>query len=228
MHLLAIETAGPNCAVAILRNEGDGASISARIAERIGTGHAERLMAMIGEALAAAAIGYGDLGRIAVSTGPGSFTGVRIGLAAARGLALALGVPVIGVGVLEALVAEARRSEEASPDCLPVACLDARRGEVYALAGSDAEPSCTSAEALAQRLAGLQVPIGLIGSAADAVAAQPALSRCEIRILSRADAADVAIVARIGLEREAKGKPSPVYLRPPDAKPQTGKAVTRR
>lgn len=117
--LLAIDTAGPRLQLALLVGERTDTLV-----EQMPTGQAERLFPAIAELLARDQTAYADLTRIAVTTGPGSFTGVRIGLSAARGLGLALSVPVIGVPTLTALSLAA--------DCNPVAILlDARRGEAY-------------------------------------------------------------------------------------------------
>ena len=110
MIVLALDTAGETCAVALAKT-GNGLSVLARRADAIGRGHAERLMPMIGEALAEAGLAYADLERIAVTTGPGSFTGTRIGVAVARGLALALGIRAVGVSVLDALIEAASEDE---------------------------------------------------------------------------------------------------------------------
>jgi tRNA threonylcarbamoyl adenosine modification protein YeaZ len=118
--LLAIDTAAPRLQLALLR---DGGRLETLV-EDMTTGQAERLFPALGELLARAGAGYADLTRIAVTTGPGSFTGLRIGLSAARGLGLALGVPVLGIPSLLALSLGA--------GCNPVAVLlDARRDEAY-------------------------------------------------------------------------------------------------
>ena len=119
MILLAIDTAGPRLQLALLRDE----SIDT-IIEDMPKGQAERIFPAIAELLARNATSYGDLTRIAVTTGPGSFTGLRIGLSAARGLGLALGIPVIGVPTLTAI-------SLAGPETAFTICLDARRGEAY-------------------------------------------------------------------------------------------------
>ena len=99
--ILAIDTSAGQCAIAL-------GTICRR--ERMARGHAERLFPMIGEALAEAGAGWEAITRIAVCTGPGSFTGVRVGVAAARGLGLSLAVPVIGVTRFEALALAATRA----------------------------------------------------------------------------------------------------------------------
>ncbi len=174
MLLLAIDTAGPACAVALLRGEDGTAEILARSSEAIGNGHAERLMPMIEAALAEAGVAFADLDRIAVTTGPGSFTGVRVGVAAARGLALALDIPAVGIGSLDALAFPEVRGRDSGT---VVAALDAKRGEIYALAkdiGSGTtlfEAMAAPADVLAAKLEGARPPLILAGAGAPIVAA---------------------------------------------------------
>jgi tRNA threonylcarbamoyl adenosine modification protein YeaZ len=229
MLILALDTCGENCAVAVAKT-GDGLRMLARRTEAVGRGHAERLMPMIGEALAEAGLAYGDLERIAVTNGPGSFTGTRIGVAAARGLALALAIPAVGVSVLDALI-EAAGAEAGG---LVVAALDARRGEIYAKAvraGSTLalEAQVTTAAALAQAIAGLNgEPVTLTGSAATSIAQMLGETGTIAAIAGKAASADIGTVAALGALGKSGTPPVPLYLRPPDAKPQTGVAVARK
>ena len=118
--LLAIDTAAPRLQLALLS---DGDRVTTFV-EDMATGQAERLFPALDELLAKAGVTYADLTRIAVTTGPGSFTGLRIGLSAARGLGLALDIPVLGIPSLLALSLVAR--------CDAIAVLlDARRDEAY-------------------------------------------------------------------------------------------------
>lgn len=125
--LLAMDTAQAACSAAVLSAEG---TVLVSAFEEMSRGHAERLVPMIGEVLAAADVAMTDLTRVATTVGPGTFTGLRVGLAVARGYGVALDVPVIGVTTLEALAATARlqHPDLASP---LVAIIDARRSEVY-------------------------------------------------------------------------------------------------
>ncbi len=129
MICLAIDTAGPVCAAALADSDAASPLLAAE-SDRIGRGHAERLMPMIGGLLAETGLGYPDLGLVAVTTGPGSFTGVRIGVSAARGLALALGIEARGLGVLDVLCEQAR----SEGDSAVAAVLDAGHGDVFILA----------------------------------------------------------------------------------------------
>jgi tRNA threonylcarbamoyl adenosine modification protein YeaZ len=120
MTLLAIDTAAPRLALALLKVD---ASVDTLV-EPMAQGQSERIFPAMGELLTHNGVAYSDLTRIAVTTGPGSFTGLRIGLSAARGLGLALEIPVIGVPSLLALSLAAQ--------CDPIAVLlDAHRGEAY-------------------------------------------------------------------------------------------------
>ena len=96
--VLAFDTSAAHCAAALL----SGDQVLAQRHEPMEKGQAERLMPMLAEMLAEAGVGFGDLARIGVGTGPGNFTGVRISVAAARGLALGLGIPAVGISALQA------------------------------------------------------------------------------------------------------------------------------
>ncbi len=123
MFILAIDTALDACSVAVFDTATE--TFPALETEVIGKGHAERLMAMIETTMAKAGLRFPDLGRIAVTVGPGSFTGIRVGLAAARGIGLAGKLPVVGISTLDAIA-------KGAPGDEPVMiALDARRSEVY-------------------------------------------------------------------------------------------------
>ncbi len=125
--LLALDCAGPVCSVALVAAGEIGISRSARVDR----GHARVLLPTIADALAEAGAAYRDIGCFAVTVGPGSFTGIRTAIATARGLALALSRPLVGVTVLEAVARGARLSAaESGADCLVV--LDTRRADLYA------------------------------------------------------------------------------------------------
>jgi tRNA threonylcarbamoyladenosine biosynthesis protein TsaB len=232
MLLLAIDTAGPACAVALAHAAGqrdNRPEILARVEERIGRGHAERLMPMIEEALARAESSFDDLDRIAVTVGPGSFTGVRVGVAAARGLALALDIPTVGIGSLAAIALPVAHVHGTGT---VLAALDAKRGEVYALAQS-LSSGAVSIEAtsipigdLAARINRLARPLILVGAGAPIVA--NAIGPDNASIFSETDAPDIADVAALGFLADAASLPAPLYARGADAKPQADKALARR
>ncbi len=125
MVLLAIDTSEQSCSVALL----DGDIVIDECSEHLGRGHAERLLPMIAERLASTNLTYADLHRIAVTTGPGTFTGLRIGLSVARGLALQAGIPCIGLTGLQVLAAQAL--EQSSDDEIIHAMITGRGGQAF-------------------------------------------------------------------------------------------------
>lgn len=195
--LLAIDTSGPRLQLALLA----GARVYVHV-EDIAKGHAEILFDRIAVLLADAGLAYADLTGIAVTTGPGSFTGLRIGLSAARGLGLALGIPVIG---LPTLLATALPHLGA----LPVAIVaDARRGEAY-LAVFDRTGTALVAPTV--------VPVA---KAADHI---PPHAREIPHMIP-----DVAAMARFAATADpVRWPPDPVYVREADAKPQDGARIAR-
>lgn len=214
MIVLAIDTAGTGCHAALYDPDKD--RILGAAGADIGRGHAERLMEFVDAALDAAGLTLRDIGRIAVTVGPGSFTGIRVGVAAARGLALALGIPAVGVSSLSALAAD---HGTASP--LLVA-MDAKRDEVYWQRFS-ADGSALSSPAIASVEAARALAAGhdgaIFGSAA-------ALLREGVEPGS--DGVAIATVARLGAGLDpVDHPPKPLYLRGPDAKPQAGFAIRR-
>jgi tRNA threonylcarbamoyl adenosine modification protein YeaZ len=226
MLLLALDTAGPDCAAALARPRSEGCEIVAERSEPLGRGHAERLIPMVEELLTGASSSFADVLRIAVTTGPGSFTGIRVGVAAARGLALALAIPAVGVGSLEALAFDAAKERRAGT---AVAALDAKRGEVYVLAQDIAsgaiviEAEAMRLESAAARLSEVRAPLILTGSAA------PLLARLRsgVEIAGTAASPHIADVAALGFRKTAGEPPVPIYARGADAKPQADKAVAR-
>ena len=121
MIVLSLDTALAACSVAVTR-DGD---VLAALSEPMHRGHQERLAPMVEEAMRAAGLPFTAIDRIGVTVGPGSFTGLRVGLAFAKGLGLALDRPCVGIGTLEALAAS-----DPGPG-LTVAVIDARRGQLY-------------------------------------------------------------------------------------------------
>ncbi|MBR7617985.1 tRNA (adenosine(37)-N6)-threonylcarbamoyltransferase complex dimerization subunit type 1 TsaB [Phenylobacterium sp. 20VBR1] len=204
--LLAIDTCLGACSAAVL----DGVRVLASRVEPMARGHQERLAPLVAEVMAEAGVEFSQLERVGVTVGPGSFTGLRVGLAFAKGLGAALSIPVIGVGVLEAL---------AQPLTGTVfAVLDAKRDQVYlqafadgvAVSAPDALPLGTAAARLAELFGAGDVT--LVGSGAALV--------CDLlpgAILVAADHADPVAVAQIAAGRPAV-PPRPLYLRAPDAK----------
>ncbi len=210
MIVLAIDTCLFACSVAVV----DGERVLARRVEPMSRGHQERLAPLVQEAMGEAGLGFDQLERIAVTVGPGSFTGLRVGLAFAKGLAAALAIPAVGVGSLEAL-AEPERGDV-------VAVLDAKRGQVYlqAFSGGAAvsAPDALPIETAAARLAEFAPDI-LIGTGAALLAGV----RPGVRVIDT-DVTDPVAVARLAAARSPV-PPRPLYLRAPDAKLPGGKTL---
>jgi tRNA threonylcarbamoyladenosine biosynthesis protein TsaB len=184
--------------------------------------HTAVLLEEVGRA-AAAAGGWQEVERIAVGLGPGIFTGLRVGIATAKGLGLARGLPVRGAGTLDAL---ARGLGEAAPDRARVAAIDARRGEVYAAAWSaDGEhlwgPLIDRPGKLAERLAAL--PRAAICGGSGAIRFRQQLASRGVEIPDDADpvhrvaARHVCALATAAADEEEAAPVAPIYVRPPDA-----------
>jgi tRNA threonylcarbamoyladenosine biosynthesis protein TsaB len=206
MLVLGLDTCLSSCSVAVL----DGGRLVASACEVMARGHQERLAPMAQQVMAEAGLSFDRLDRIAVTVGPGSFTGLRVGVAFAKGLALALDRPTVGIGTLEALAAEA--------DGLVFAAIDARRGQLY-LQGFDQgralmAPDALTAETAAARVAELSNgrPFTLVGSGAPLLAGLSPAAR-----VVDADGCDAVKVARLAADRPS-GALKPLYLRAPDAK----------
>ena len=221
MKLLALDTAMAACSVAVH----DSGEVRATAFAAMERGHAEAIAPMARDVMAEAALEFAALDRIVVTVGPGTFTGVRIGLAMARGLGLALGIPVIGIDTLSAIAANA------SPIGHPLlVAADARKDEVYAaLFGAPGKaflpPAVISIEACLQLLP--DVPVHVLGTAADAMIA--ASTRSDLVRCRAGDLPCAATFGRLGSELPNTGvMPVPLYLRAPDAKPQRAVALRIR
>ena len=213
MFVLALDTCLGACSAAI--TDEDRTLVS--VCEPMVRGHQERLAPMVREITARSGIRLGQVDRIGVTVGPGSFTGLRVGLAFAQGLALALDRPCVGVGTLEALAASVSAAEMAMGSGAVAAIIDAGRGQIYWQAFLDGAPvtaaAATSLAEAAQGLAGAAVgPFTLVGPGA-ALLADAAAGR-SIIALAAPRAEDIARLARHG----ALEPPRPIYLRAPDAK----------
>ncbi|TZG37990.1 tRNA (adenosine(37)-N6)-threonylcarbamoyltransferase complex dimerization subunit type 1 TsaB [Agrobacterium sp. B1(2019)] len=219
MIVLALDTSGVDCSACVYDSTSD--RVLGEVCETIGKGHAERLMAVIDGALEQAQLSLQNVERIAVTIGPGSFTGIRVGVAAARGFALSLGVEAVGVTTLETL---ALHHLLENPDRPVAVGLDAKRGEAYLQTfAADGSPLRDAALlSLDDAITGTSCFDGVvIGSAA------PLLAGLEAG--SGPDHFPVASVARAAARKPAgQPKPSPLYLRGPDARPQTGFALARQ
>lgn len=206
MIVLGLDTCLNACSVAV----SDGDAVLAYASEAMARGHQERLAPMAQAVMAEAGIAFSKLERIGATVGPGSFTGLRVGVAFAKGMGSALGVPAVGVGSLEALAAEASG--------LVASVIDARRDQVYlqvfedgqALMAPDVLPLGTAAARLAELA--MRRALTLVGSGAPLLAdAAPGA-----HVLTPAGC-DARAVARL-VATKAPTPIRPLYLRAPDAK----------
>lgn len=224
MITLAIDTTAHLCAACIYDSNDD--RVLGLVVDDIGRGHAEHLFPIIGRAMDMAGMTYQDIERLGVCVGPGSFTGLRVGVSAMRGLSLALSLPLVGITVFEALAETASKHEPL------LVVLDARRGEIYTqLFDTQGQPAVPPAALSAEAALALAVDshAALTGSGASILVDLSAGSNGTLAVQDNAAAADVAAVARLSARREPDDNPPrPLYLRSPDAKPQTGFALARR
>ena len=182
-------------------------------------GHQERLAPMAADVMAEAGIGFESLDRIVVTLGPGSFTGVRVGLAFAKGLALALAVPCVGVGTLQAAALETAG--------FATAVIDARQGLVYVQGFQDGTPRsapeiATLADAAAAILAAGWDRVKLVGPGAGLLA--PLTPAAQVLPWVGVDAVSLA---RFGAGLATPDvPPGPIYLRTPDARTLVERGVT--
>ncbi|CDX15942.1 Peptidase M22 glycoprotease [Mesorhizobium sp. SOD10] len=223
MKLLAVDCAANLCAACVY-DVGAGMELGREVRD-LGKGHAEHLMAVIETALQIGGTGYPDLNAVAVSIGPGSFTGLRVGVSTARGLALALKIPAIGVTTLEALATE---GANAFPGRAVLAALDAGREEIHAALydGTLAETYGPSVVTLSEAATmAIDAEAVLVGTAAPLVA-QAAGRAFDTGPV--AATADIATYARLAAAKRPGEKPKPLYLRGADAKPQAGFILPRQ
>ena len=206
MKLLSIDTTGPHCAAALI----EGTAVHASRTEEMEKGQAERLFPMLAEMLAEESWAWADLDLMAVATGPGNFTGVRIGVSAARGLALSLRVQCRGVSILEALAFGHAGSV--------LALADGRRERLYAQNFSDgvkaSDANLITYEGVGARA---QKDTRIVGYSSGTLATRHGRSSI--------DAPDHPTPDTIGLAALAAGpsdvRPAPLYIRDPDASPST-------
>jgi len=226
LRLLAFDTAADSCSAGVFS---DGRPLAVRSSDG-GRGHAERLPRLIEAVLEAASTELDELDALAVTIGPGSFSGIRTGLAAARGLALATGLGTMPVTTLEALATPALDDTAAA---LPVAALlDARRGELFlqrfTASGEPREaPRTLAPEAAAAELDGAW---RLVGTGAALVLAQFDPRRVTV-VEGRLDATGVALAAERARRRGVAPLPGfdlhPCYARDADARPGAGRPLVR-
>ena len=217
MRLLAIDTALAACSAAVFDSQ---CGVVASESQPMVRGHAEALMPLIARVMRAAGVAFSEVERIAVTVGPGSFTGLRVGVAAARGIALAAGTPAVGITTLAAFAAPNLAVGGGTP---VLAAIDARHHHVYMQmfepSGAPRHPAriATIAEAV---VAAAAAPSRLAGSAAALIANAWPQGAGEPLVIDARDAPDIEWVARLGAAADVTGAmPKPLYLSAPDVRP---------
>jgi tRNA threonylcarbamoyladenosine biosynthesis protein TsaB len=218
MLILAIDTALDACAAAVLDTEAN--KLIAQESQAMKRGHAEALMPLIARVIAQSAVTFAGLDRIVVTTGPGSFTGLRVGLSAARGIALAANKPVVGVTTLTAYAAPVVSQNAEHP---VVSAIDARHDHVYLQVVSG-----NGSSLIRPRVAPIEEALDasrfgaphLVGNAANILAERwPPNAPPPFKVDAQA-APDIAWVGWLGAAVSPNTAPArPFYLRAPDAKP---------
>jgi tRNA threonylcarbamoyl adenosine modification protein YeaZ len=225
MRILAIDTSCGAASAAIV--DGFSRQPLARRSEPMTHGHAEALAPIVERVTREAGDGFASIGAIAVAVGPGSFTGIRIGLAMARAMALTLEIPAIGVSTLVAFAAPLL--DETHPGVI-VSAIDAKHGGVYFQAFESSgrplfEPRVANLRDAVRAIG--SGPLRLAGDGAEAFALE---ARRVGLVCESAGAAypDIVAIARVGLASNASDwPPRPLYVKPPDVKPMTADAIAR-
>ena len=216
MLLLAIDTSANFSSVAVY--DSTKSAVLTQDQRDIGRGHAEIVMEQIHNCLDDASASYSDLGRIGVVKGPGNFTGVRVGLAVARGLALSLKIPAIGISNLHACEELAWRS---GFEGKLLTIMDARREQAYYKFSGAEDASIGTYQTLGDELT--EKVDGICGSGADNL---EKLLKSSLPILHTEHIARIEIVAGLAAVADPDENPAePLYLRSADAKSQTGFAL---
>ncbi len=226
-RLLAVDTALGACSVAVFDQDQDQ-PIAVNSIE-LARGHAEALMPMIERAMLEAETAFDSLSRIVTTTGPGSFTGLRVGISAARGLALACHKPAVGVSTLAAFSAPYLTTKDTIP---VVAAIDALHGNIYfQMIGAGGRmlvsPRIGSLEDAIRFVA--TGPVRLVGPGANLLANRWPSGIQAPALVDPRPAPDIVWVARLGSTANPEtAKPRPLYLKAPDAQPQAASRLPHK
>jgi tRNA threonylcarbamoyladenosine biosynthesis protein TsaB len=222
MRLLAIDTALAACSAAVYDSDG---GIIASESEPMMRGHAEALMPMLARVMAQAETSFDQLDRIAVTVGPGSFTGLRVGVSAARGIAFAAKKPAVGVTTMTALAAPFLSQDDKTP---VLVAIDARNDQGYMQAfGAGGRVVFPAQLGPLRTLRMLKLgPMRIVGSAAKRVT--EILPEDQIASIDTRVAPDIAWVAQIGMASSADQPPKPLYIGTPSAKPPPASTLLRK
>jgi tRNA threonylcarbamoyladenosine biosynthesis protein TsaB len=226
MRILAIDTSVGAASVTVV--EGGLAEPLAVLSRPMARGHADALAPMVEEVMRGLDGGFASLDRIAVATGPGSFTGIRIGIAMARAMAVALAIPVVGVSTLAAFAAPLLSAPRPG---IIAAAIDARHGSVYfqlfEASGRPLEPPRCDSPRECVRAIGAG-PAWLAGDAAALVANEAHRAGLPYDLDGARDAPDIVALAWMGLAVDPAMSPArPVYAKLPDARPNPAESIAR-
>lgn len=232
MRILAIDTALSACSACVI-----DAGVATPVAHEqmaLERGHAEALMPLIERVMGQVAEGgtraaFASLDRVAVTIGPGSYTGLRVGISAARAIGLAANIPVVGVTTLAALAAPLIGRESGR---LITAVIDARHGHVYATVLSSTGRTVVAPRLVTVKDAARAIgagPASLVGSGAALVAQEAWAMALDVVVIDGSAAPDIIFVARLGLLADPAGAaPRPLYLRAPEATSQEHARIARQ
>ncbi len=228
MKILAIDTALDACSAAVY--DSAESRLLAILSHDMRRGHAEALIPTIADTMTAAGLDYPELDRIATTVGPGSYTGLRVGISAARGLAMATGKPCVGITTLAALCAPLIEEDPAVP---VVAAIDARHGNIYFQMTGAGQRVLLSARHASIEDAIQMITVGLVrivGPAAGLLAAKwPRDSTTPPATVDTRSKPSVEWVARLAAATEPVRSPAkPLYLRAPDVTPQASHHIPRQ
>jgi tRNA threonylcarbamoyladenosine biosynthesis protein TsaB len=228
MKILAIDTALDACSAAIYDSEEE--KMLAVLSHDMRRGHAEALIPAIADVMMAAQLDFPQLDRIAVTVGPGSYTGLRVGISAAKGIALVNGKPAVGITTLAALSAPLIADDPAVP---VVAAIDARHGNVYFhMAGAGQRVLLSARHAPIEDAVRLvsSGPVRIVGPAAGLLASHwPRHNGTAPLAIEMRSKPSIEWVARLGASTEpARAPVKPLYLRAPDVTPQQLHHVPRQ
>ncbi|HUI18348.1 MAG TPA: tRNA (adenosine(37)-N6)-threonylcarbamoyltransferase complex dimerization subunit type 1 TsaB [Alphaproteobacteria bacterium] len=219
MRILALDSSGPACSAAFWTEGG----VRAARFEALARGHAERLLPMVLEVMAEAGTALDKVDLFAATTGPGGFTGVRVGLAALRGLALAAGRPMLGVTSFVALAHATTAEERAGRRLLVV--IDSKRAELFVQSfgadlAAESDGMLMTPGTIAERYAGQ--PLLLAGDGSARVIAALEVLGCKLRTAAGASFVDAAVLAALAAGRASEARrepPAACYLHPPATTP---------
>ncbi len=234
MKILALDTSMTACSVACVLVDDISGEIGmlAEIRKDMARGHAEALVPMIARVMDEAGTGFDSLDRVAVTIGPGSFTGLRVGIATARGLGLALDIPVAGIGTLDALATDFVASRDGLKTPFAI-LLDARREQIYVRNyDADGLPRDEAVVCDLEDMSWLGNPSTLLAGPGAAVLAERGLlnvAHGDIMQLPHQNGPTARSIAALGAKADdLDSRPAPLYLRPADAKAQDHKSLARQ